>query len=103
MPAVPAGTQSQHRKKGRPQAAKQSTLRLARPTLEKSRNYTVLEGAVTMGVAAITVWRAIYNGYLEHYRVGRRVLVSGAQLIAWRDAGGKTGHSAKGGGERHVQ
>jgi excisionase family DNA binding protein len=91
MPATAVGKQSRTRKK--------ALSRLPRPALEQSRNYQVNEAALTMGVAAITIWRAIYNGHLKHYRVGRRVLVSGEQLIAWRDAGGKTGHSARIGGE----
>jgi excisionase family DNA binding protein len=86
MPVAAARRQSRSDKK--------SIQTIPRPTLDRQRNYSVTEAALTMGVAAVTIWRAIYSGHLRHYRVGRRVLVSGEQLVAWRDAGGKTGHGA---------
>jgi excisionase family DNA binding protein len=66
----------------------------SRPQLDPLKNYSVPEAALTMGVSPITVWRAIYSENLKHYRVGRRVLVSGQHLLDWRDAGGRTGHGA---------
>lgn len=65
------------------------------PLLEPNRNYSIPQGAAAAGVATITFWRAIYAGHLETYRAGRRRVVSGEQIKAWLDAGGKT--SKKGG------
>lgn len=62
-----------------------------RPLLEPLRNYTVPEAARAVGVAAITIWRALESGHLKYYRVGRRVICNGGQhLIPWLEAGGKT-------------
>ena len=62
-----------------------------RPLLEPFRNYTVPEAARAIGVAAITIWRALESGHLKCYRVGRRVICNGGQhLIPWLEAGGKT-------------
>ncbi|MBL8204457.1 MAG: hypothetical protein JNM09_09525 [Blastocatellia bacterium] len=62
-----------------------------RPLLEPFRNYTVPEAAMAIGVAAITIWRALESGHLKCYRVGRRVICNGGQhLIPWLEAGGKT-------------
>ena len=70
------------------------------PTLEINRNYSVPDGARAVGVAPITFWRAIYAGHLQTYRIGRRRVVSGAQIQQWMDAGGKTGfHRAPTAGE----
>jgi hypothetical protein len=68
-----------------------------RPLLEPNRNYPVQEAAAAIGCAAITVRRALDNGYLQCFRVGRRIIVNGQHLINWLNAGGKTGHGAKGG------
>lgn len=96
MPASAPGRQSLTRK-GSPKRAK--TRILAPPTLEPNRNYSVPQGALAVGVASITLWRAIYAGHCQHYRVGRRVLVSGNFLFEWLNSGGKTGHHAEKGGE----
>lgn len=61
-----------------------------RPPLELNRNYSVPEAAAAAGVAAITLWRAIYAERLRTYRIGRRRVVSGAQIKTWLDEGGKT-------------
>jgi excisionase family DNA binding protein len=62
-----------------------------RPLLEPFRNYTIPEAARAIGVAAITIWRALESGHLKCYRVGRRVICNGGQhLIPWLEAGGKT-------------
>ena len=62
-----------------------------RPLLEPFRNYTVPEAAMAIGVASITIWRALESGHLKCYRVGRRVICNGGQhLIPWLEAGGKT-------------
>lgn len=70
-----------------------------RTPIEPTRNFTPEEAAFAAGVAAVTVRRAIdlwqrttAQG-LAHYRVGRRIVISGAQIQAWLDAGGKTGRS----------
>ncbi|MGH9847903.1 MAG: hypothetical protein ACREEM_55155 [Blastocatellia bacterium] len=68
----------------------------ARPALDPQRNYSIPEGASVAGVAAITIWRAVYAGHCQTYRVGRRRIVSGAQLQAWLEAGGKTGRTIGG-------
>lgn len=75
----------------------------ARLPLETNCNYSVPDGAAAAGVAPVTFWRAIYGGHLQHYRVGRRVILSGAQIKAWLDAGGRTSRVTKGGGERCEQ
>lgn len=62
----------------------------SRPPLETSRNYTVPEAALAIGVAAITIWRALESQNLKSYRVGRRVIVGGQHLLDWLEAGGKT-------------
>jgi hypothetical protein len=61
--------------------------------LESDRNYSVPDGARAAGVATITFWRAIYAGHLQTFRIGRRRIVSGSQILEWLKAGGKTGHS----------
>lgn len=65
--------------------------------LETTQNYSVRDGAAAAGVSAMTVWRAIYSGNLECYRAGRRRILSGAQIKAWLEAGGKTSRIEKGG------
>jgi hypothetical protein len=62
-----------------------------RPLLEPARNYTVPEAALAVGVAPITIWRALESSHLKCYRVVRRVICNGGQhLIPWLEAGGKT-------------
>ncbi len=61
-----------------------------RPLLENDRNYSVAEAAAAAGCAEITAWRAIYSGRLQTYRIGRRRVVSGAQVRQWLEAGGQT-------------
>lgn len=70
-----------------------------RPSLDLSKNYGPTEGAIVAGVSASTFWRAIYLNQekpgqgLPHYRVGRRIVVSGEQIKAWLEKGGQTGRS----------
>ncbi|MBS1790590.1 MAG: hypothetical protein JST85_22925 [Acidobacteria bacterium] len=66
------------------------------PILELNRNYSIPLGAKVAGCSAITFWRAIYAGHLETYRIGRRRTVSGAQILAWLEAGGKTSRAGQG-------
>lgn len=61
-----------------------------RPTIEPARNYTRSEAAFAVGCAAITLIRAYDAGHLRAYRVGRRILHSGAHLIEWLESGGRT-------------
>lgn len=61
-----------------------------RPTLDPSRNYTRAEAALAVGVAPISLFRAFDAGHLNAFRVGRRVIHSGQQLLDWLAAGGKT-------------
>lgn len=58
--------------------------------LQADVNYSAGQAAQAVTVSPATIWRAIYGGHLRTYRIGSRVVISGAQLIAWRDAGGKT-------------
>lgn len=67
-----------------------------RPTIELNRNYNRREAALAVGCSVITLIRAYDSGHLKAYRVGRRILHSGAHLIEWMEAGGKTA-SLKGG------
>lgn len=68
----------------------QRQLTAARRPFEINQNYSVKEAATVAGVSAITIWRAIYAGHLQTYRAGRRRILSGAQVKAWLDAGGRT-------------
>lgn len=67
-----------------------------RPVIEPNRNYDRREAALACGCAVITLIRAYDAGHLKAYRVGRRVLHSGAHLLAWLESGGRTMRS-KGG------
>jgi hypothetical protein len=63
----------------------------ARPSIELDRNYRRPEAASAAGCSTITIIRAFSNGHLQGYRIGKLVIHSGAQLLAWLEAGGKTG------------
>lgn len=62
----------------------------SRPTIEQNRNYDRTEAALACGCAVITLIRAYDTGNLKAYRIGRRVLHSGAHLLAWLEGGGRT-------------
>lgn len=62
-----------------------------RPPLELTAHYSVKQVAVVVNCAEITIWRAISSDNLKTHRTGRKRLISGAQIKAWLDAGGKTG------------
>lgn len=70
-----------------------------RTLIEATRNFTPEEAAFAAGVAVVTVRRAIALNQmrpgqgLAHYRIGRRIVVSGAQIQAWLASGGQTGRS----------
>jgi hypothetical protein len=72
-------------KKAKPSAS------LVRTPIESTRNYTRPEAAIACGVSEMTLIRAFQSEHLKAYRIGRRVIHSGAQLQAWMEAGGKTG------------
>ena len=59
-------------------------------TLELNKIYSVTEASQCLSISAVSIWRAIYNDHLKTYRIGRRRVISGDQLIAWRDSGGQT-------------
>jgi hypothetical protein len=61
-----------------------------RPAIEPNRNYDRNEAALACGCAVITLIRAYDAQHLKAYRIGRRVMHSGAHLLAWLEAGGKT-------------
>ncbi len=84
--------------KPKPKAKPKSQTSPSGPLLELNRNYSIPDGAAAAGVAAITLWRAIYSSNLQTYRVGRRRVVSGQQIKEWLESGGKT--SGKGGGDQ---
>ncbi len=58
--------------------------------LTPNRNFSVNEAAASLSINAITIWRAIWGGHLQTYRIGRRHVISTEQLLAWLEAGGKT-------------
>jgi hypothetical protein len=62
-----------------------------RQPIEPLRNYTRAEAARVVPCAEITLIRAWEGGFLNCYRVGRKILHSGQHLIDWLEAGGKTG------------
>ena len=53
--------------------------------------YDVAEAAWVLGIAVGTTWSLIYNGELATARVGRRVLVSRAEVERFLAAGGVRG------------
>lgn len=44
------------------------------------RTYTVAETARILGISRTSAYEAIRRGELPHFRVGRRILVGGADL-----------------------
>ncbi len=62
-----------------------------RPAIEPLKNYPRPEAARVVPCAVITLIRAYEAGHLSAYRVGRKILHSGQHLIAWLEAGGRTG------------
>ncbi|QQS46475.1 MAG: helix-turn-helix domain-containing protein [Acidobacteriota bacterium] len=75
-------------------SGRQKSKRLIVP-LDSTLNYSINDGAAAAGVSSTTIWRAVYSGNLETYRAGRRRIISGAQIKAWLEAGGKTGRTSK--------
>lgn len=73
----------------------------SRLSLELSKNYRPIEVPFVAGVSISTVWRAIYLNQekpeqgLAHYRVGRRIIVTGEQIKTWIEKGGETGRSVE--------
>ncbi len=70
-----------------------------RTLIEPTRNFTPEEAAFAASVAVVTVRRAIAlnqvmpNQGLSHYRIGRRIVISGEQIQNWIASGGQTGRS----------
>lgn len=60
--------------------------------------YSRAEASDLTGVAQITLIRATDAGHLKSYRVGRRVIYSGSQILNWLEEGGKT--AARRGGSK---
>lgn len=51
--------------------------------LQANLQYNRAEAALATGVSYITIVRAQESGELTYFRIGRRALNSGAQLIEW--------------------
>ena len=80
---MPAAAQKLKQTTKRTQSSKSIPVRT--PT-EPNRNFTPEEAAFAEGVGVVTIRRAIALNQrnpgqgLSHYRIGRRIVVSGAQL-----------------------
>jgi hypothetical protein len=65
-----------------------------RPSLVADRVYSETEAALVVGRSRQTLRRARDAGYLQCYGQGRLIAYSGSHLLAWLEAGSKTGRSA---------
>lgn len=92
-----AEMQTQKQKTEKSQKSKSKPVLIDRPAIIPGRTYTRREATLACGVSTASLIRAWEAGFLKSYRVGRRVLHSGQQLLEWLEAGGKTGRALAGG------
>jgi hypothetical protein len=78
-------TQSIKARKQKPKALTLNRIKIKteRPPLEANRMYNRAEAALACGVAYLTIVRAKESGELACFKVGRRVLHNGQQLLDW--------------------
>ncbi|MBX3278831.1 MAG: helix-turn-helix domain-containing protein [Acidobacteria bacterium] len=54
---------------------------MPRSPIIPNQTYSVPQAAAALGVSTISVWRYIYAGRLRRCRLGRRTIITGAQLL----------------------
>ena len=90
---VPFDRQARREAKNRPAA---NAARSALPDPRERPTVTVDEVAVILGVSRGTAYAAVRDGTIASLRIGRRLVVPTARLIAMLEGGGASDRSAGG-------